>query len=337
MKTLTESRLQTIPKTTQDKSANSLIGRLRNSELFRSYREIFRNSMGLPLDLRAVGSQRLESVSDDAGGSSFCRILNDGTDRCRWCSETQCGLSSHEGRGVRSIRCFAGLTETAVSVMHGGAVVGQLMTGHVFHEAPTGKDFAEVLRTVGGDADRDAKLQQAYLGTPVIGKEKYRAMTTLLAAFSLQLGELAGQIVLELRHEKSDCIACAKDYIDENIHEPIVLDEVAGEVHMSRYYLCRRFKEATGMTLTEYVTDRRVKMAMEMLANTSLRVADIAFEVGFQSLSQFNRCFHKITRITPTEYRRSESESRSPVGKKVTRGSGNYRVESFRQSNLMAS
>ena len=337
MKTLTKSSLHTLPKMTQEKSANSLIGRLRNSELFRSYREIFRNSMGLPLDLRPVGAQRLESVSDDTGGSSFCRILNGGAHRCKLCSETQCGLSSSEGRGVRSIRCFAGLTETAVSVMHGGVVVGQLMTGHVFHENPTGKDFTEVLRTMGGDAERDSKLERAYLETPVIGKEKYRAMTTLLAAFSLQLGELAGQIVLELRHEKSDCIACAKDYIDENIQETILLDEVAGEVHMSRYYLCRRFKEATGMTLTEYVTDRRVKMALDMLANTSLRVADIAFEVGFQSLSQFNRCFQKITRITPTEYRRSDSESQSLQRKKVTRGSGNYRVESFRPSNLIAS
>lgn len=337
MKTLTKSSLHTLPKMTQEKSANSLIGRLRNSELFCSYREIFRNSMGLPLDLRPVGAQRLESVSDDTGGSSFCRILNGGAHRCKLCSETQCGLSTSEGRGVRSIRCFAGLTETAVPIIHGGAVVGQLMTGHVFHENPTGDDFAEVLKTMGEDVDSDAKLKQAYLETPVIEKEKYRAMTTLLAAFSLQLGELAGQIVLELRHEKSDCIACAKDYIDENIQEPIVLDEVAGEVHMSRYYLCRKFKEATGMTLTEYVTDRRVKMAMDMLGNTSLRVADIAFEVGFQSLSQFNRCFQKITQITPTEYRRCESESRPITGKKVTRSSGNYQAEIFRSSNLMAS
>jgi AraC-like DNA-binding protein len=130
-------------------------------------------------------------------------------------------------------------------------------------------------------------------------------MTTLLAAFSLQLGELANQILLDLRHEKSDCIACAKDFIDGNIHEAIALDKVASEVHMSRYYLCRRFKKATGMTLTEYVTDRRVKIAENMLENTSMRVADIAFEVGFQSLSQFNRCFHRITGLTPTQYRTS--------------------------------
>jgi len=301
MKTLSENRNQAIPALPSLEASNSLIGRLRNSKLFRSYREIFRNSTGLPLDLRPVGARWLESRLDDEGGSRFCRLLNNGGGVCPQCAATYCGLSSNEGRGVRSVQCFAGMAETAVPVMHGGTVVAKLMTGHVFHEKATRESFAKVVGIVG----EDTGLERAYLETPVIEEEKYRAMTTLLAAFSLQLGELANQILLDLRHEKSDCIACAKDFIDGNIHEAIALDKVASEVHMSRYYLCRRFKKATGMTLTEYVTDRRVKIAENMLENTSMRVADIAFEVGFQSLSQFNRCFHRITGLTPTQYRTS--------------------------------
>lgn len=305
MKTFPEIRNPAIPKLPSLEAGNSLIGRLRNSELFRSYREIFRNSTGLPLDLRPVGVRWLESGLDDEGGSRFCRLLNRGGSLSPQCAETYCCLSSNEGRGVRSVRCFAGLVETAVPVMHGGTVVAKLMTGHVLHEKATRERFAKIVGMVAGDAE----LERAYLDTPVIGEEKYRAMTTLLAAFSLQLGELAGQIVLDLRHEKSDSIACAKDFIDANIHESVALDEVASEVHMSRYYLCRRFKKATGMTLTEYINERRVEMARNMLANTSLRVADIAFEVGFQSLSQFNRCFRKITGITPTKFRQSGGEA----------------------------
>jgi AraC-like DNA-binding protein len=316
MKTFSENRIPAIPARSFMEAGNSLIGRLRNSELFRSYREIFRNSTGLPLDLRSVGARWLESGLDHAGGSRFCRLMNSGGNLCPQCAEAYSCLSPKEGRSVRSVRCFAGLVETAVPVMHGGTVVAQLMTGHVFHEKATRERFAEIMGMVG----EDAELERAYLETPVIGEEKYRAMTILLAAFSLQLGELAGQIVLDLRQEKSDCIACAKDFIDENIHDPILLDEVASEVHISRYYLCRRFKQATGMTLTEYVTARRVEMAKEMLMNTSLRVADIAFEAGFQSLSQFNRCFRNITRITPMEFRRSESDSRSPAGQNRMRG-----------------
>lgn len=309
MKTFTKKPIPAIPILPFEETGKTLIDRLRNSELFRSYRKIFRNSMGLPLELRSAGSRWLESGLDGMGGSRFCQLVNRGGSLCPQCTETYCGLSSNEGRSVQSVQCFAGLVETAVPVIHGGSVVARLMTGHVFHEKANKERFAEIMVMM----DEDPELERAYLETPVIKEEKYRAMTTLLAAFSLQLGELAGQILLNLRHEKSDCIACAKDYIDENIHDTILLDEVASEVHMSRYYLCRRFKQATGMSLTEYVTDRRVEMAKDMLLNTSLRVTDIAFEVGFQSLSQFNRCFRKIMRISPTKFRRSETVNPSLV------------------------
>lgn len=329
MKTFTENRIPAISTLPSLESENSLVGRLRNSELFRSYREIFRNATGLPLDLRPVGIRWLERGFNDEGGSRFCRLLNRGGNLYPQCAEAYSCLTPNEGRGMRSVRCFAGLVETAVPVMQGGTVVAKLMTGHVLHEKATRRSFANVVGIVG----EYVGLEQAFLETPVIGEEKYRAMTTLLAAFSLQLGELAGQIALDLRHEKSDCIACAKDFIDGNIHEAVALDEVASEVHMSRYYLCRRFKKATGMTLTEYVTGRRVDTARDMLANTSLRVADIAFEVGFQSLSQFNRCFRKITGITPTEFRRSESDSHSFAGRQSARNSGQYRIGRARQSD----
>ena len=327
MKTFPEYRIPACPAPSPVEAENSLIGRLRHSELFRSYREIFRNSTGLPLHLRSVGARWLESGLDDPGGSRFCRLVNSGGCLCPHCTAAYSCLSPDGGRSVRSVRCFAGMAETAVPVIHGGTVVAQLMTGHVFHEKATGERCAEIMAMVGGDA----ALERAYLETPVIGEERYRAMTTLLAAFSLQLGELAGQIILDLRHEKSDCIACAKDFIDENIHDPILLDEVASEVHMSRYYLCRRFKKATGMTLTEYVTGRRVEMAGEMLANTSLRVADIAFEVGFQSLSQFNRCFRNIAGTTPTKFRRSENDRRFLAGGQSAHRSGQDRMGSGRK------
>jgi AraC-like DNA-binding protein len=286
-------------------AANSLIGRLRNSELFRSYRNIFRNSTGLPLVLHAVNSPQLNEGQDITGGNPFCQMLNGGKLNCPQCVNTHGCLFDSANRGVQSVRCFADIVETAVPVTQGGQVVAQLATGHICYEEPTIENFANFMGTLGEDATKDLELERAYLDTPVLKEEKYLAMVTLLAAFSLQLNELASQIVLELRHEKSDPIACAKDYIDENLCETIILDEVASEIHMSRYYLCRRFKESTGMTLTEYVSTRRVEMAKDMLENTSLRVADIAFEVGFQSLSQFNRAFQRVTRNTPTKFRRT--------------------------------
>ena len=290
MKKFPKKRISNLPVFQGEKTSDYLIERLRSSELFQSYREIFLNSTGLPLDLKSVRNQQSEDDSVNAGGSRLCQILNSLGRLCKPCAEAHNSIRSNETKGVRSIRCVAGLCETVVPVIHGQQVLAQLMTGHISHEKPSRDGFLKLKEILGTDKNKEVELERSYFEIAVI---------------RLQLGDLAGQIVLELRHEKSDCIASAKDYIEEMIYEPIYLDEVASEVHMSRYYLCRRFKQATGRTLTEYVTDRRVKIAESMLEKTSMRVADIAFEVGFQSLSQFNRCFHRINGFTPTQYRRS--------------------------------
>lgn len=78
---------------------------------------------------------------------------------------------------------------------------------------------------------------------------------------------------------------------------------VAKEVHMSRSHFCTVFKRKTGATFTEYLVRVRVEQVKELLANPNLRISEIAFRSGFQSLTHFNRVFQKITGESPTEYR----------------------------------
>ena len=72
---------------------------------------------------------------------------------------------------------------------------------------------------------------------------------------------------------------------------------------MSESHFCRQFKIATGMTLTEYVNYARILWAKKELLKPSSRISEVAFMVGFQSLSQFNRCFAKFHGSSPTRYR----------------------------------
>jgi AraC-like DNA-binding protein/ligand-binding sensor protein len=285
-------------------SVESFYGRLHESELFKSYREIFRKATGLPLEMCAVNSGCSDSCDGGIGRNRFCRMLNNGREGCHQCVLAHRCLASGKERGIRSVTCFANLQETAVPVMQGSAMVAQLRTGQVFLEKPTRERFAEVMKALESSGVDGRELEEAYLETPVFEKKKYQAMVTLLAAFSLQLSELAGRMILEMRQQKSGAIDYAMDFIEENLSESIHLNEVAAEVNMSPFYFCRRFKEATGMTLTHYISHCRVKLAEEMLLHTTRRVADIAFEVGFQSLSQFNRSFLKLAGQSPTEFRK---------------------------------
>jgi len=95
----------------------------------------------------------------------------------------------------------------------------------------------------------------------------------------------------------------ARQFIHEHSDEGLSLTKVAKSVHISPNYLSERFKEVTGINFVDYIARTRTEKARELLENSNLRISEIAFAVGFQSLSQFNRVFKKLTRQSPSQSR----------------------------------
>jgi AraC-like DNA-binding protein len=85
------------------------------------------------------------------------------------------------------------------------------------------------------------------------------------------------------------------------------LGQVARAVNTSTFYFCKMFKKATGLNFTEYLSRVRIEKAETLLLNPNLRVSEIAYDVGFQSLTHFNRVFRKVVGLSPTG-----SNSRGP-------------------------
>ena len=95
----------------------------------------------------------------------------------------------------------------------------------------------------------------------------------------------------------------ARKYINEHSREELSLTRVAKAVNMNPNYLSENFQQVTGIKFVDYVAHARFKNACDLLRNSRLRISEIAFAVGFQSLSQFNRVFKKISGKSPTKYR----------------------------------
>lgn len=95
----------------------------------------------------------------------------------------------------------------------------------------------------------------------------------------------------------------ARNFIHEHCSEELSLGKVAEVAHTSANYLSEKFKEATGINFVKYVARARYEKAATLLREADLRVSEIAFASGFQSLSQFNRVFKKFSGKSPTEYR----------------------------------
>jgi len=95
----------------------------------------------------------------------------------------------------------------------------------------------------------------------------------------------------------------ARKFIEQHSDEELSLTKVAKAVNISPNYLSEKFKKVTGVNFVDYVAHIRTEKARDLLEDVDLRTSEIAFAVGFQSLSQFNRVFKKLFRKSPTEFR----------------------------------
>ncbi|TFV96090.1 AraC family transcriptional regulator [Algoriphagus kandeliae] len=96
-------------------------------------------------------------------------------------------------------------------------------------------------------------------------------------------------------------------FLLEKRFEKIALEEVAAVANLSKEAFCRFFKLRTRKTFTQYLLELRINEAQKLLRESDLGIAEIAYQVGFENLSYFNRGFKKIAGITPKEWRKLNS------------------------------
>jgi AraC-like DNA-binding protein len=101
-----------------------------------------------------------------------------------------------------------------------------------------------------------------------------------------------------------------RKFIEEYSGEELSLRRVAKAVNIHPNYLSERFKQVTGMNFVDYVALTRFEKACKLLHDGGLRISDIAFAAGFQSLSQFNRVFKKLCGKSPTQFRAAKRVDR---------------------------
>ena len=147
------------------------------------------------------------------------------------------------------------------------------------------------------------RLKEAYFNTRVLSGRQHESMVRLLSIFGQHLSLISNQIVLQQENSESPVVTRAKEYIQTNQAEELSLTKVAKAVNTSSFYFCKLFKKATGLNFTNYVSRVRIEKAKNLLLNPNLRISEIAYEIGFQSLTHFNRVFKKIIGQSPTNYR----------------------------------
>src|SRR5437660_12527667 len=101
----------------------------------------------------------------------------------------------------------------------------------------------------------------------------------------------------------------ARSFIDECYDLPLDLREISKQACLSRYHFLRLFRDTFETTPHQYLIQRRIEKAKELLRVRSLSVTDVCFEVGFESLGSFSSLFRKCVGHPPTSYRQRERDA----------------------------
>ncbi len=291
---------------------NSLLQRISSSDRFKLYQDAFRTATGLPLRLVNADPNSWQLDEQNINRSPFCEALNLCDSACGACLETNRRLTKEaEVNGPTTCHCFAGLCATAIPVKLGASVIGYLKTGQVFNQTPTPEQFDELMGIIGRktlDKSSLATLKAAYMQTRYVEPLRYQSMVTLLQCFAEQLSEHAESLAIIEEGSEPAAIAKARKYIHAHLDQPLPLGVVARHAGLSESHFCRLFKDSAGLTLTDYVNRCRIEWAKRELLRPEARISEIAFTVGYQSLSQFNRSFARIVGLSPTLFRRQRLE-----------------------------
>ena len=175
---------------------------------------------------------------------------------------------------------------------------------------------------------RDAFLQEAamrFLKALEPGSTSLAQIETLVRSLGLHLltryAVKRGRTVVRLTSMPPQKLRRAIDYIEANLHRDLTVADIAEHLSMSESHFSHVFRQTVGMPPRAYVRDRRVERAKTLLRQSGIPITEIANRIGCSSRSHLSVLFHRMTGLTPRQYRALD-DSRAAGGQRVHWPSG---------------
>lgn len=99
-------------------------------------------------------------------------------------------------------------------------------------------------------------------------------------------------------------------WIEEHYMDPFQLEKLAKDLHLSKSYVSRVFRQETGSSVSEYLTARRIEEACRILETTDLPIEVVGMQVGLPNASYFSQLFKKVTNQSPLQYRKQQYDNK---------------------------
>ncbi|QLL08368.1 helix-turn-helix transcriptional regulator [Mycobacterium vicinigordonae] len=141
----------------------------------------------------------------------------------------------------------------------------------------------------------------------------HQAALAHLTLLLIDLARLAGDVVADLRRSGEPLLAEVFAVIDRRLGERLSLRDVASEVGMTPGHLTTVVRRRTGRTVQDWIIERRMAQARDLLASTDLPVGEVARRVGICDPGYFSRLFSRTHRATPRQWRAGQRDIDKPT------------------------
>lgn len=141
----------------------------------------------------------------------------------------------------------------------------------------------------------------------MMDSERVQAAPLIASLSTLEVIELVCQLGLKPRQrratKKDDCVKRLQNLLQTDYGEEMSIDAMARKLDINKAYLCKSFRQATGQTIGQALTDIRLENARRLLESTNESILCVCTACGFNSQQYFVRIFRKAMQCTPREYR----------------------------------
>ena len=265
----------------------------RDFALMSGMKLAFLDELGLGDDLEPAHSPLCQAMQACAEGRALC-------------ARSRHALLAKAEEKPCEMTCDAGLCESVVPLNIGGIRAGYFVFGgiraipvdpHAIHKA------AHLLRK-NGIVLEEEQIEQALRDTPEISEPTLHAYQRVVLLFARQIALQLTDQLGEPDASMPPMVLKACGYIRASaMVDDIDLNAVARHCGLSVGHLSRLFHHSTGLTFREYLAQVRVEHARELLLRTGRNISEVAYDSGFQSLSQFHRVFLKAFGVSPGKMR----------------------------------
>ena len=227
----------------------------------------------------------------------FCRLIHkipDEYEKCIACDKAACKRALSD-KSTRIYTCRYGFTEAVSPLYNFGTLTGFLMMGQIFE---CDKDMRPIRPEVKEIAKLKDELREAADKIPLVNSDMVRSYVRIMTICAQYL-----TLSNAIPSSKQTVAEMAKKFIFDNYKSKITISDICAEIGCSKSTLITSFKKEYGTTVNSYITNVRLREAVNMLNMGDRNIGEIANDTGFSDQSYFSKVFSAKYGVPPSEYR----------------------------------